>query len=124
MSFPVKSFGLLVLLAVVIYGLSSILANQLMLPHILGFLVGFCALSIFIHWLTLRISKTAGDQFPNFYMGVIGIKMFSFLLVAFGYFALVGKEGRGEIFIALVCYLAFTGLEVLSTVKLLKKKAS
>jgi lipid-A-disaccharide synthase-like uncharacterized protein len=78
--------------------------------------------SMLVHHFTVKASEESPKRFPTYFMAITGLKMMAYIILL-GVYVFIFKEAATPVVIAfLVLYMAYTILEVISSVSLVKSK--
>lgn len=89
--------------------------------------ISFCGLfmygsSLLVHYATVKASEESATRFPAHFMAITGLKMAAYIIVLGAYVFVYRREAIPVIIAFLVFYLAYTILEVISAMKIVKSK--
>lgn len=77
--------------------------------------------SIAVHHFTIVASQERAQLFPTYFMAITGVKMFVYIL-ALGLYVFIFKETATPVIVTfLVLYVAYSILEVVTALNILKK---
>lgn len=81
----------------------------------------FIATTALIHFILTNAAKENSKKFVVYYMGITGIKLFSYLIIILMYGLLDRENIQGFVVFFLISYFLFSGFEVLTLLKQFKK---
>ena len=84
----------------------------------------FAVVTAAIHYILVKVARQDSKKFITYFLGITGIKLFSYLIIIIIYSLLNRNHAQGFIVCFLIAYFLFSGFEVAMLLKHFKKPPS